>query len=124
MKPIPNFTKHDFNLLSEMIKNSINVSNSKDLLLLKQELERGAIHKDDAVEEKFIKINSNVVIEDIATKREMKFQIVLPSMANIKEQKVSVLATLSIAVIGFKENDEIEWDLPGGKKMLKIKSID
>jgi len=48
----------------------------------------------------------------------------LPSMANIKEQKVSVLATLSIAVIGFKENDEIEWDLPGGKKMLKIKSID
>ncbi|MCL9771107.1 GreA/GreB family elongation factor [Flavobacterium sp. HXWNR69] len=124
MKPIPNFTKHDFNLLSEMIKNSINVSNSKDLLLLKQELERGAIHKDDAVEEKFIKINSNVVIEDLATKREMKFQIVLPSMANIKEQKVSVLATLSIAVIGFKENDEIEWDLPGGKKMLKIKSID
>jgi regulator of nucleoside diphosphate kinase len=124
MKPIPNFTKHDFNLLTEMIKSSINVSNSKDLLLLKQELERGTIHKDEDVTEKFIKINSNVVIEDMATKREMKFQIVLPSMANIKEQKVSVLATLSIAVIGFKENDEIEWDLPGGKKMLKIKSID
>ena len=124
MKPIPNFTKHDYNLLTEMIKSNINVSNSKDLLLLKQELERGTIHKENAVAEKFIKINSNVVIEDLETKREMKFQIVLPSMANIKEQKVSVLATLSIAVIGFKENDEIEWDLPGGKKMLKIKSID
>ena len=107
-----------------MIKSNINVSNSKDLLLLKQELERGTIHKEEDVTEKFIKINSNVIIEDLETKREMKFQIVLPSMANIKEQKVSVLATLSIAVIGFKENDEIEWDLPGGKKMLKIKSID
>ena len=61
MKPIPNFTKHDFNLLTEMIKSNINVSNSKDLLLLKQELERGTIHKEEDVTEKFIKINADTV---------------------------------------------------------------
>ena len=94
MKPIPNFTKHDFNLLNEMIKSNINVSNSKDLLLLKQELERGIIHKEEDVTEKFIKINSNVVIEDLETKREMKFQGRLRFLENnfccfVKSQNIS-----------------------------------
>lgn len=53
----------------------------------------------------------------------MKIQIVMPSQSNIKEGKVSVLAPLSIAIIGFKENDLVDWLLPSGNKALKIITV-
>ena len=52
----------------------------------------------------------------------MKIQIVMPSQSNIKEGKV-ILAPICVAIIGFKENDEVEWQLPSGIKTLKIIAV-
>ena len=53
----------------------------------------------------------------------MKIQIVMPSQSNIKEGKISILAPLSVAIIGFKENDQVDWLLPSGNKALKIITV-
>lgn len=53
----------------------------------------------------------------------MNIQIVMPSQSNINEGKVSILAPLCVAVIGFKENDEVEWQLPSGIKTLKVIAV-
>ena len=47
----------------------------------------------------------------------------MPSQSNIKEGKVSILAPICVAIIGFKENDEVEWQLPSGIKTLKIIAV-
>jgi regulator of nucleoside diphosphate kinase len=54
----------------------------------------------------------------------MKIQIVLPSLANVTERKISILAPLSVAIIGFKENDQVDWELPAGIKTLKIIAVE
>ena len=124
MKPIPTFTAAEYQLLKNLAKQNITSSNAKDMALLNGELDRAVIIKDGVIEKNIIRINSFVTIEDMSAKRQMKFQIVLPSLANVKENKVSILAPLSIAIIGFKENDQVEWELPAGTKTLKIVAVE
>ncbi|OYX80601.1 MAG: hypothetical protein B7Y83_18265 [Flavobacteriales bacterium 32-34-25] len=123
MKPTPILTITDYNVLRELTKKAKDSSNIREIALLTQELDRAIINKEDMLDETIIRINSHVVVEDVKTQKQMSIQIVMPSQSNIKEGKVSILAPLCVAVIGFKENDEVEWQLPSGIKTLKIIAV-
>ena len=123
MKPIPTFTSSDHKLLKKITKSNLSATSAKEINLLTQELDRGNIVEDNALENDVIRINSEVIIEDMSTQKQMKFQIVLPSQANIKESKYSVLVPLSVAIIGFKVNDQVDWELPAGNETLKVIAV-
>ncbi|MCC9071392.1 GreA/GreB family elongation factor [Flavobacterium sp. F-65] len=123
MKPTPTFCTTDYQLLRELILKSKNATNSKEVGQLAQELDRAIISKGDTLDNSIIRINSHVTIEDVKAKKQMKIQIVLPSNADVKEGRISILAPLSVAIIGFKENDEVDWELPAGIKTLKIIAV-
>jgi regulator of nucleoside diphosphate kinase len=123
MKPIPVLTITDYNILRKLVKNAKDSTNIREIALLTQELDRAIIKKEGVLDESIIRMNSHVTVEDIKTKQQMNIQIVMPSQSNIKEGKVSILAPLSVAIIGFKENDEVEWQLPAGIKNLKIITV-
>ena len=123
MKPIPTFTSSDHKLLKKITKTNLSATSAREIKLLMEELDRGNIIEDNAIENDIIRINSEVIIEDMSTQKQMKFQIVLPSQANIKESKYSVLVPLSVAIIGFKVDDQVDWELPAGKKTLKVIAV-
>ncbi|MBN9286150.1 MULTISPECIES: GreA/GreB family elongation factor [Flavobacterium] len=123
MKPIPVLSLTDYQLLRELTKNSGDNKSAKEIMQLSNELDRAIVNKDDIVADNIVRINSFVEIEDTKAKQRMKIQIVLPQLSNIKEGKVSVIAPLSIALIGFKENDEVDWEMPAGIKSLRIISV-
>jgi len=124
MKPTPTFCKSDYQFLRELILKSKNSTNTKEANQLSQELDRAVISKESELAPSVIRINSVVTIEDVQAKKQMKIQIVLPSAADIKQSKISILAPLSVAIIGFKENDEVDWELPAGIKTLKVVAVD
>ena len=123
MKPIPTFTSSDHKLLKKITKTNLSATSAREIKLLMEELDRGNIVEDNAIENDIIRIKSDVIIEDMSTQKQMKFQIVLPSQANIKESKYSVLVPLSVAIIGFKVNDQVDWELPAGNKTLKVIAV-
>lgn len=123
MKPIPTLTITDYNMLRELAKNAKDSTNIREIALLIQELDRAIINEENILDESIIRINSHVVIEDLKTNKQMSIQIVMPSQSNLKEGKISILAPLCVAVIGFKENDEVEWQLPSGIKTLKVIAV-
>ncbi len=123
MKPTPVLTITDYNILRKLVKNAKDSTNIREIALLTQELDRAIIKKEGVLDESIIRMNSHVAVEDIKTKQQMNIQIVMPSQSNIKDGKVSILAPLSVAIIGFKENDEVEWQLPAGIKNLKIITV-
>jgi regulator of nucleoside diphosphate kinase len=123
MKPIPTFTSSDHKLLKKITKTNLSATSAREIKLLMEELDRGNIVEDNAIKNDIIRINSEVIIEDMSTQKQMKFQIVLPSQANIKESKYSVLVPLSVAIIGFKVNDQVDWELPAGNKTLKVIAV-
>jgi regulator of nucleoside diphosphate kinase len=124
MKPTPIFCKTDYQLLRELILKSKNETNAREVGQLSNELDRAIISKENKLENSIIRINSFVTVEDVKANKQMKIQIVLPSLADVKEKRISVLAPLSVAIIGFKENDQVDWELPAGIKTLKIIAVD
>ena len=123
MKPTPILTITDYNILRELTKKAKDSSNIREIALLTQELDRAIINEENILDENIIRINSHVIIEDVKTQKQMSIQIVMPSQSNLKEGKISILAPLCVAVIGFKENDEVEWQLPSGIKTLKVIAV-
>ncbi|SHL09547.1 GreA/GreB family elongation factor [Flavobacterium chilense] len=123
MKPTPTFCKTDYQFLRELILKSKNSTNAKEANQLSQELDRAVISKESELDSSVIRINSHVTIEDVKANKQMKIQIVLPSFADVKQGKISILAPLSVAIIGFKENDVVDWELPAGIKTLKIVAV-
>ena len=123
MKPTPTLTITDYNILRELVKSVKDATNIREIALLTQELDRAIVNKEDVFDESIVRMKSKVTVEDLTTKQQMKIQIVMPSQSNIKEGKVSILAPICVAIIGFKENDEVEWQLPSGIKTLKIIAV-
>lgn len=123
MKPTPVFCKKEHQFLRELLLKSKNDSNAKEARLLSQELDRAIISEESILDNSIIRINSHVTIEDLKSNKEIKVQIVLPSLANVQEGKISILAPLSVAIIGFKKNDQVDWELPAGIKTLKITEV-
>lgn len=123
MKPTPFLTMTDYTILRKLVKNAKDATNIREIALLTQELDRAIVSEEDVIDQAIVRINSHAIIEDVNSKQQMKIQIVMPSQSNIKEGKVSVLAPLSVAIIGFKENDQVDWLLPSGNKLLKIITV-
>lgn len=116
LKPI--ILLSEYQALRELIKR-----NPKDGKPLSDELDRAIVIKEEELNKKIIRVGSEIEFEVVKTKKKMKIQLVLPEESNLQQQKISILAPLGTALIGFSENDEVEWDMPGGKMLLKILSV-
>lgn len=118
--------KNDYDLLSEYVKNlhGMLVNEKENFRKLSQELEKAQLVKNEALLKDRVRLGSTVVIQDLQTKREMTITIVLPPMADIKQKKVSVLAPIGTALIGFKKGQKVSWEVPAGKKDFLIVEVD
>ena len=122
MKPI--LSEKDFQIIHDLIKNQSAIQQTKEIRYLAEELKKAKIVKDNKISSEIVQLNSVVQIEDQTNKQLMDFQIVLPSQANLKEKKISILAPIGIALIGFKKDQLVEWQMPAGKKTLKILHVE
>ena len=118
--------KHDFEVLNEYVKNlhGMQVNEKENFRKLSQELEKAQIVQPENFPTDIVRIDSKVVIRDLATKRDMTITIVMPQHADIKQKKVSVLAPIGTALIGFKKGKTVSWEVPAGKKDFMIMDVD
>lgn len=122
MNPI--LTNSDHHTIKTLLEEAHRASVSKDLDLLMGELSKAQVVADDEIESDIIRLGSKVEVEDVAANKKMKFQITLPKDADFKQQKISVLSPIGIALIGFRKGMTIEWTLPGGKKTINILEVE
>ncbi len=121
MKPI--ISEKDFQIIHDLIKNQSAIQQTKEIKYLAEELKKAKVVKDNKIGAEVVQLYSHVQVEDQSNQNTMDFQIVLPSQANLKEKKISILAPIGIALIGFKKGQDVEWQMPAGKKTLKITEV-
>jgi regulator of nucleoside diphosphate kinase len=54
---------------------------------------------------------------------EMTFAVVFPADADINRQRISILAPMGTAVLGYRVGDTIDWEVPGRTRHLKIERV-
>jgi len=118
-------TKFDMDRLNELI-DGLRLSpkaNQANLDLLEKELYRGVLVDPQSIPRDVITMNSKVSITDTDSGEKMTYTLVFPSAANIAENKLSVLAPLGMALLGYRTGDIIEWPVPSGIRKLKVDEI-
>ena len=117
--------KKDYEILNSYVKNlqGMQVSEKENYSKLSQELKRALLVEEENFPKDVVRLDSTVVIKDLTTNRNMTVTIVLPKNANIKQKKVSVLAPVGTALIGFKKGQVVSWKVPSGEKDFEIVEV-
>ncbi len=117
--------KNDFEILNNYVKNlqGMQVNEKENFSKLYEEIKKAQIVDAANFPVDIVRLNSTVVIKDLQTKRDMTITIVLPQQADIKQRKVSVLAPIGTAIIGFRKGQTVSWKVPSGKKDFRIMEV-
>ncbi|HOQ29406.1 MAG TPA: GreA/GreB family elongation factor, partial [Armatimonadota bacterium] len=70
-----------------------------------------------------ITMDSQVQLEDLDTGQEMVCTLVFPEDADASQGKISVLAPIGMAMLGYRVGDVFEWQVPSRKRRLLVKAV-
>jgi regulator of nucleoside diphosphate kinase len=90
---------------------------------LESELDRAQVVPPADVPPDVVTMNSEIAVRDVDSNEEMTFAVVFPSDANVNRQKISILAPIGTAVLGYRAGDTIEWNVPGRTRRLRIERV-
>jgi regulator of nucleoside diphosphate kinase len=90
---------------------------------LRGELDRAEIVATDEVTDDVVKMESTVVLRDMDTGEEETFTLVYPQRANIARKRLSVLAPVGTAILGYRTGDVVRWKVPDGYRRLQIERV-
>ena len=118
-------TTHDRNLLLAYLSGAKGkiTFDQKNAAELRGELEKAKLVNEDDFPADVIRINSTVRVKMEGKKEIMEFTLVTPDKADIKEKKVSVLAPVGTALLGFRKGQLVQWQVPSGQKKFKILEV-
>jgi len=118
-------TKYDMDRLLDLIEGlrATPKAAKLNLDLLEKEINEGILVEPENVPEDVITMNSKVNVTDIDSGEKMTYMLVFPSEANISKNKLSILAPLGMALLGYRKGDIIEWAVPSGMRKLRVEEI-
>ncbi len=90
---------------------------------LMDDLDRADIVDDMDIPDDVVIMNSEVTVIDLDSKQQMTFALVFPESADLDDKKISILAPVGSAVLGYRVGDTVEWVVPLCKKRLKIDRV-
>ena len=70
-----------------------------------------------------ITMRSKVRLKDLVSGETNVYSLVFPTEADYSEGKISVLAPIGTAILGYKRGDTIEWPVPSGLRRLKVDKV-
>lgn len=101
--------------------------NDRDLRLvdrLERELDRASVIEDPVKTPKdVITMRSKVRLRDMETRKDSVYTLVYPTESDPVDNQVSIVAPIGTAMLGYRVGDVIEWDVPKGKRRLKVEEI-
>jgi len=118
-------TEPDMECLRKLLKaeKRFDKSGRDDLHNLEAKLDQSQLIAQREVPKEVITLNSKVRLTDLSTGEEMSYTLVLPNNADIDQHKISILAPIGTAMLGYSVGDIFEWKVPGGFRRFEVKEI-
>jgi len=119
-------SEFDLKRLKELIKVAEEFGDKRVVRYLEEldeELDRAEAMKPQEIRDDVITMNSTFRLRDVDTDQEAVYTLVFPGDADSARGKVSILAPIGTAVLGYKIGDMIEWEVPAGRKRFKVEQI-
>lgn len=117
--------KDDYNLLLSCLngrfgKTAFDRQNAEGL---KTELKNAKLVNKDDFPLDVVRLNSMVRIKAEGKDKIMDLMLVTPDKADIKENRISVMAPIGTALIGFRKGQKVKWKVPAGERTFTIMEV-
>ena len=118
-------TTKDAEKLRDLIREAYHTEyrGSEYLKKLAAEIEKASVVLPDQIPSDVITLHSTAALLDQETSEEMIYTLVFPEDADVAQGKISILAPIGTAMLGYRVGDTFEWDTPGGKRILLLQEI-
>ena len=119
-------TETDRDRLSNMIeltRERYERSNLSYVGKLEDELDYAEIVAPHDIPPDVVTMRSTIKLKDLDTDEESIYSVVFPSEANFDEGKISILAPLATALLGYKLGDTVEFEAPSRVRRMLISEI-
>jgi regulator of nucleoside diphosphate kinase len=90
---------------------------------LHAELKRAKLVEKEEFPDDVVRINSRVRIKEENKDNVMEVMLVTPDKADIREKKISIMAPVATALIGFRKGQKVKWQVPSGQKTFLIMDV-
>lgn len=90
---------------------------------LRGELDRAILVDATAAPAGLVTLDSEVEFEDLGTGEVEQYTLTMPERADVASRRLSVLAPIGTALIGFRTGDVVDWPTPGGMRRLRIRRV-
>jgi regulator of nucleoside diphosphate kinase len=117
-------TEKDFAALASLLRSgSIFKRDSEFVADLEDELARAVVVDTASIPDDVIAMNSTFQLRNLDSDQLQTFTLVYPQHADISQGKLSILAPVGIAVLGYRVGDVIEWKVPSGNRRFLVESV-
>ena len=118
-------TEPDYDRLSGLIDRTRerNGADREYLNKLEAELDRAEIVDPKDIPADVVTMRSKVRLKDLVSGESNTYSLVFPTEADSAEGKISVLAPIGTAILGYRRGDTIEWPVPSGLRKLKVEAV-
>jgi len=90
---------------------------------LAAELDRARVVAPEDIPQDIITMNSTAQLRELLTDDVMTYTLVFPDRADYEAGRISVLAPIGTAMLGKREGDEFEWEVPAGPVRLRVEKV-
>lgn len=115
-------TKLDYERLKKYLSSGA-VASAPHLKQLALEVENGIVVEPSKIDGSVVTMNSEAEVRDLQSGDVDRYRLVWPENANVSENRISIIAPLGAALLGYREGDEIELTAPSGIRRVKIIKI-
>ena len=117
--------KDDYEIIRSYLRNGYpkHSFDKNNAAALQMELKKAKLVSPDKFPADAVRLNSKVKIREKANNKIMEFILVTPDKADIKKGKISVMAPIGVALIGFRQGQQVKWQVPSGKKTFTIVEV-
>lgn len=98
-----------------------NQTPDKCVLKLEDELNRALLIDSKNIPQDIITMNSRVMLQ--LDSEEVEVSLVYPEDADLTEMKLSIFSPIGTAILGYREGDVIDWEVPSGISKIHINKV-
>ena len=96
---------------------------AENLDALERELSRATVVDPAEIPVDVVTMNATVWFRDLDSDEIEEYTLVYPSKADVRRDRISVLAPIGTALLGYRVGDIIEWRVPSGKRRFEIVNV-
>src|SRR5688500_8812272 len=117
--------KDDYDHLLTYLKGGLsgNSFDTRNAFDLEAELNNAKVVNEESYQQAAVRLNSKVKIKEESDGRLIELTLVTPEKADMNQKRISVMAPIGTAIIGFSKGSKVKWRVPSGSKTFTIVEV-